>query len=233
MALMADIAAQYRNLRAQVCAAAKKVGREPGRIRLLAASKSQPSESIRAALNAGVTLIGENYVQEADDKKRTIFQPAEWHMIGHLQRNKVKAAVELFDLIETLDSAALARALEKEGEKRKKIVRTFVEVNLAGEKSKSGLAPDELGTLLKEIATLPHVRVEGLMTVPPVQKTSEDVRIYFRALRELREAFRGSQLPNVQLEELSMGMSEDFAVAVEEGATIVRIGTALFGPRTQ
>ena len=140
-------------------------------------------------------------------------------------------AVELFDVIQTLDSAALARALNAEGERRGKIIRTFIEVNLAGEESKSGVAPDQLERFLDEIAGLRHLAVEGLMTVPPMQKDPEAGRPYFRALRELRDKFTAAGLPNVRLHELSMGMSEDFAVAIQEGATIVRIGTALFGPR--
>lgn len=231
MALMSDIAALYRNLLNRIDAAARKAGRDGNAIRFLAASKSQSSDVLRAAIAAGVRLIGENYVQEAQAKKQAISAPAEWHMIGHLQRNKAKAAVELFDVIETLDSVGLARALDREGERRGKTVRTLIEVNLAGEQSKSGVGPDQLKRLLDEIGSLRHLAVEGLMTVPPLQRDPEAARTYFRALRELRDKFRAAGMSNVRLEELSMGMSEDFAVAIEEGATIVRIGTALFGPR--
>jgi PLP dependent protein len=230
---MADIAAQYRNLVARIDEAAARAGRDAREVRLLAAAKSQSVEALRAAISAGVMLIGENYVQEAAEKKRAIAAPVEWHMIGHLQRNKVKAAVELFDVIETLDSAALARVLDKEGEKRGKTVRTFVEVNLAGEQSKSGVAPDGLARFLDEIGKLAHVTVEGLMTVPPIQEHAKNIRGYFCALWELREKFRDAAPANIRLKELSMGMSEDFPVAIEEGATIVRIGTALFGPRAR
>jgi PLP dependent protein len=230
---MADVAAQYRDLIARIAEAAARAGRDAREVRLLAAAKSQSIEAMRAAMNAGVTLVGENYVQEAGEKKRAIAAPLEWHMIGHLQRNKVKAAVELFDVIQTLDSAALARALDKEGEKRGKLVRTFVEVNLAGEQSKSGVAPGGLAPLLDEIGKLSHVVVEGLMTVPPMQEQDKNARGHFCALRELREKFRGTAPANIRLTELSMGMSEDFPIAIEEGATIVRIGTALFGPRSK
>ena len=230
---MADVAAQYRNLIARIGESAARAGRDPREVRLLAAAKSQSVEAMRAAMNAGVTLIGENYVQEAGEKKRAIAAPVEWHMIGHLQRNKVKAAVELFDVIQTLDSAALARLLDKEGEKRGQTVRTFVEVNLAGEQSKSGVAPDGLAPLLDQIGKLSHVRVEGLMTVPPMREHAQNARGYFCALRDLREKFRAAAPANIRLTELSMGMSEDFSVAIEEGATIVRIGTALFGPRSK
>lgn len=233
MALMTDIAAQYRTLVARICEAAEQSGRNPDTVRLLAASKSQSSAAIRTAMAAGVVLIGENYVQEAQEKKAAISDAAEWHMIGHLQRNKVKAAVELFDVIETLDTVALARALNKEAERRGKTIRALIEVNLAGEESKSGIAPDQLGPLIEELGQFSHVAVEGLMTVPPMQQHSENSRAYFRALRELREKFREGAPVNVSLKELSMGMSEDFMIAIEEGATIVRIGTALFGPRSQ
>jgi pyridoxal phosphate enzyme (YggS family) len=230
---MADVAAQYRTLISRMSEAAVKARRDPREIRLLAAAKSQTVEALRAAMATGVTLVGENYVQEAQEKKRAIAGSIEWHMIGHLQRNKVKSAVGLFDVIETLDSVELARALEKEGEKRGKIVRTFVEINLAGEKSKSGVAPDQLALLLEQIGELAHVVVEGLMTVPPMQEHAESVRGYFRRLRELRDKYRAAAPANIRLNELSMGMSDDFPVAIEEGATIVRIGTALFGPRSK
>lgn len=152
-------------------------------------------------------------------------------MIGHLQRNKAKMAVDLFDVVESLDNLALARELDKEGKKRGKIVRTFIEVNLAGEESKTGVARSQLTALLDGIAELPNLCVEGLMTVPPFRENSEEVRPFFRELRELSEKLRAQKIANVHPTELSMGMTHDFSVAIEEGATIVRIGTALFGPR--
>jgi pyridoxal phosphate enzyme (YggS family) len=178
-----------------------------------------------------VTLIGENYVQEAADKKRLISESIEWHMIGHLQRNKVKMAMELFDVIESLDNLALARDLDKEGAKRGKTICALVEVNLGGEESKSGIAKDQLSPMLVEMGKLAYLRVEGLMTVPPFRENLEEVRPFFRALRELRDQLNELRLPNIELTELSMGMTHDYTVAIEEGATIVRIGTALFGPR--
>ena len=176
-------------------------------------------------------MFGENYVQEAKTKREAIREPAEWHMIGHLQRNKVKAALDLFDLIESLDSAALARELDKEAKKSGRKARTFVEVNLGGEESKSGIAREQLRPLLEEVGSLSHLSVEGLMTVPPFREDPEEVRPYFRTLRELQLELRELKMPNVELKELSMGMTHDYPVAIEEGATIVRIGTALFGPR--
>jgi pyridoxal phosphate enzyme (YggS family) len=152
-------------------------------------------------------------------------------MIGHLQRNKARAAVEIFDMIQSLDSIALARELNKEASKRNKVVRVLVEVNLAGEESKSGIAKDRVEELLGAASELAHLRVEGLMAVPPFRENPEDVRPYFQKLRELRERLREPRVANVDLKELSMGMTHDYTVAVEEGATIVRVGTALFGPR--
>ena len=230
---MTDVAASCQKILARINDAALKCGRNPRSIKLLAAAKSQSVEAIRAAIAAGVTLIGENYVQEAADKKRLISESIEWHMIGHLQRNKAKLAVELFDMIESLDNLALARDLDKEGAKRGKTIRAFVEVNLGGEESKSGIAKDQLSPMLVEMGKLAHLRVEGLMTVPPFRENLEEVRPFFRELRELRDSLADLHLPNVQLKELSMGMTHDYTVAIEEGATIVRIGTALFGPRSK
>jgi hypothetical protein len=229
---MVDVGANHRNLIRCINEAAAKVGRHAREIKLLAAAKSQNVDAIRAAITAGVSLIGENYVQEAKGKMEVISDPVEWHMIGHLQRNKAKVAVELFDVIESLDSATLARELDKEGAKRGKRVRTLIEVNLAGEESKSGIAKQQVRSLLEEAGRLAHITVEGLMTVPPFRENPEDARRYFRELAELRAKLGDLGLPNVALKELSMGMTHDYPIAIEEGATIVRIGTALFGPRS-
>jgi PLP dependent protein len=228
---MIDVAANHRRIMERISEVAARTGRDAASIRLLAAAKSQDVELIRAAIVAGVSLIGENYVQEAMAMKARIPEPAEWHMIGHLQRNKARNAVGLFDLIESLDSIALARELDKEGRKAGKRVRTFIEVNLAGEESKTGIAGNQVFLLLQEAAKLANLTVEGLMTVPPFRENPEDVRPYFRELRELLCRMQERRLPNMDLKELSMGMSQDYEVAIEEGATIVRIGTALFGPR--
>ncbi len=228
---MADVASNYRQILERISEVAGKCGRHPREVKVLGAAKSQSVESIRAAIAAGISLIGENYVQEAQEKKAQIAAVIEWHMIGHLQRNKAKVAVEIFDLIETLDSVALARELEKQGTRIDKKIRALVEVNLAGEQSKSGIARAELASLLDAVAKLDHVAVEGLMTVPPFREAPEESRPYFCELRELRDKFNAQRLPHVDLQELSMGMTHDYPVAIEEGATIVRIGTGLFGPR--
>lgn len=228
---MADVPINYRNILERIGEAAVKAQRKPEDVKLLGAAKSQSIDLVQAAVACGVRLIGENYVQEAKHKIAAIAQPIEWHMIGHLQRNKAKAAVELFDVIESLDSLALARELDKEGAKHGKIVRTLIEVNLGGEQSKSGLTKNQVRGLLEEAAKLSHLAIEGLMTVPPFQENPEDARRYFRELCELRAVLSELHRPNVDLKELSMGMTHDYVIAIEEGATIVRIGTALFGPR--
>jgi pyridoxal phosphate enzyme (YggS family) len=229
---MVDIGSNYQAVVKRIAVSAAKAGRDAQEIRLLAASKSQSVVAIRAALSAGATLIGENYVKEAEEKKAQLNDGnVEWHMIGHLQRNKAKLAVDLFEVVESLDNLALAQELDKAAGKRGKIVRVFIEVNLAGEENKTGIAKADVGGLLEGIAGLGHIRAEGLMTVPPYREKPEEARRYFRELRELRNALNSRRLPNVQLQELSMGMSHDFTIAIEEGATIVRVGTALFGPR--
>ena len=228
---MANVAANYQAILSRIAEAAIRSNRNPQEIRLLGAAKSQSIEAIRAAVAAGVTLIGENYVQEAQGKKRAMAQTIEWHMIGHLQRNKAKLAVELFEVIESVDSFELAREIDKEGRKKGKTVRVFLEVNLAGEESKSGLAKEKVLHLLRAIGELPHLKIEGLMALPPFKKNPEKIHPYFRQLRELQLRLQQESFPNVYLKELSMGMTHDYMVAVEEGATIVRIGTALFGPR--
>jgi pyridoxal phosphate enzyme (YggS family) len=228
---MVDVAGNYHKILDRISEIAGKCGRHPREVKVLGAAKSQSVGLIRQAIATGVTLIGENYVQEAQEKKAQITQSVEWHMIGHLQRNKAKAAAELFDVIESLDSVALARELEKQGKRIGKKIRAFAEVNLAGEESKSGIAKDDLASLMEAIATLDHVVVEGLMTVPPFRDEPEESRPYFRELRELKDKFNVQRIPHVDLHELSMGMTHDYPVAIEEGATIVRIGTALFGPR--
>lgn len=228
---MIDVAANYRKVLDSIADATAKSRRAAGQVKLLAATKSQSIELIRAAVDAGITLIGENYVREAAGKKPRIDEAIEWHMIGHLQRNKVKAAVDLFDVFESLDNLPLARELDKEGQKRNKVIRVFVEVNLGGEESKTGVNESEAASLVQQVASLSHLRVEGFMSVPPYREDPEEVRPYFRKLRLLREKLGEIRSPCLELRELSMGMSHDYKVAIEEGASIVRIGTALFGAR--
>jgi len=211
--------------------AAERVGRDPADIRLVAVTKTVDVERLRQAVVAGQTLFGENYVQEAKTKIASLGPGLTWHFIGHLQSNKAKAAVELFDLIHSVDRASLAQALDQAAARQDKIQDILLQVNLAGEESKSGTAPEHAEDLLREISNMPHLRVMGLMTMPPWFDDPERVRPYFRALRELRDRLRGLHLAD--LPELSMGMTGDFEAAVSEGATLVRIGTAIFGQRSR
>lgn len=228
---MADIAANYIRIREQVTEAARRCGRPPNAVTIVCAAKTKGPDAVRKALTAGATDIGENYVQEAQSKIDQISLPARWHLIGHLQRNKAKLAVRLFTLIHSLDSVPLARELHRQGEKQGKIVRTLLEVNLGGETTKSGVALEQVEPLLEAITAFSHIRVEGFMTVPPPGPTAEAVRPYFRSLAQLRDRHTRFRTENIQLHELSMGMTDDFHVAIEEGATIVRIGRAIFGER--
>ncbi len=211
--------------------AARGAGRDPAEIRLVAVSKTVDLDRLKAAVDAGQNLFGENYVQEAKAKITALAPGLIWHFIGHLQSNKAKVAVELFDLIHSVDRLSLAQALEQAAGRQGKVQDILLQVNLAGEESKSGTTPENAQVLLGEISKMPHLRVLGLMTMPPWFDDPERVRPYFRALRELRDRLRHLQLVEGDLPELSMGMTGDFEVAVAEGATLVRIGTAIFGRR--
>jgi pyridoxal phosphate enzyme (YggS family) len=212
--------------------AAQKCGRDPGAIRLVAACKKVPEQKIRTAVRAGVTLLGESYIQEAKDKIHALPGiQAKWHFIGHLQTNKAKTAVALFDLIHTVDSLRLALALNDAASKINKIQNILVQVNIAGEKTKSGVDPQNLLRLIENIAQLDHVAVKGLMTLPPYSDNAEYARPYFKSLYMLSRRTAAAAVPGVQMDELSMGMSQDYLIAVEEGATLVRIGTFIFGER--
>jgi len=228
---MIDVAANYARIRERVAEAAHRCGRPPESITIVCAAKSKGPAAVQAALAAGATDIGENYVQEAQQKMAQIHSPARWHLIGHLQRNKAKIAVQLFTLIHSLDSVALAQELHRQGEKHQKTVRTLIEVNLGGETTKSGITLERIEPLLEAVSALSHVQVEGFMTIPPPGSTAEAARPYFRALAELRDRYARFQTANIRFDALSMGMTDDFEVAIEAGATIVRIGRAIFGER--
>jgi pyridoxal phosphate enzyme (YggS family) len=223
------IVQRLEDVRAAIAAAAHRSRRDPGAVRLVAVSKTVDLERLRAAIAAGHNLFGENYLQEARDKIAALGRQVSWHLVGHLQSNKARGAVELFDLIHAVDRLKLARALSDAAARQGKVQDVLIQVNQAGEATKSGVEPSAALALLQEIARLPHLRVLGLMTMPPWFPDPEAARPYFRALRELRNHLRG--LTGLPLTELSMGMSGDFAVAVEEGATLVRVGTAIFGTR--
>ena len=226
------IALNLASIQERISKAALRAGRDPAGIRLVAVSKTVSTENIEGAIAAGVTILGENYVQEARDKVARIRQPVAWHFIGHLQSNKAKYAVDLFSMVHSVDRLSLAEALDQEAHKRSKILPVLIQVNISGEESKSGINPQGTLQLLERIAALQHLSVQGLMTMPPWFEDPEDARPHFNALRKLREELANKKIYGVSLQELSMGMSGDFEVAIEEGATLVRIGTALFGPRS-
>ena len=228
---MMNIAANYTRIRTHVAEVALRCGRRPEEITIVCAAKTKGPEAVRAVLAAGATDIGENYVQEARGKITLVPEHARWHLIGHLQRNKVKEAIRLFALLHSLDSVALARELQRQAEKLGTTVRTLIEINLGGEHSKSGITREQVEHLLAAVTVFPAVRVEGFMTIPPPGPTAEASRPYFRTLARLRQQYSRHHTPNIVLRELSMGMTDDYAVAIEEGATIVRIGRAIFGER--
>ncbi len=224
------ITGRVKIVREEINKACDKCGRSPEEITLVAVTKTVDQERIRAAIVAGLRVFGENYIQEAREKIPSIAEPVEWHFIGHLQRNKAKYAVRLFDVVETVDNVKLAGELQKRAEAIKRIQPVLVQVNVSGEETKSGITPEELPDLLKFIGRSSSLEFRGLMTMPPYFADPELARPYFRKLRELRDKM-AERFPSLIFKELSMGMSGDFAVAIEEGATIVRIGTAIFGER--
>jgi pyridoxal phosphate enzyme (YggS family) len=215
-------------VREKIHAAAVRTGREPSSVTLVAVSKTVRVEAIRQAIEAGITVLGENRVQEARDKIAALSDRVTWHLVGHLQTNKARPAVRLFEMIHSLDSVRLAQELDKHGGQAGKTVRCLVEVNLGGEEQKSGTTEEGVRALLEAAAQLVHLRIEGLMAMPPWLPDPEQVRPFFRRLRILRDKLEAE---GYRLPELSMGMTHDFDVAIEEGATLVRIGTAIFGPR--
>ncbi len=206
--------------------AARKVGRNSDKIKLVAVSKTHPNEILRAAIEAGAKVFGENKVQEAEGKIEEIGREnAEWHLIGHLQKNKARRAVQLFDVIQTLDSVSLAERLERIcKEQKRESLSVLAQIDLANEATKNGISEKNLPSLVKFLQTCECLKFDGLMIIPPYFEDAEKVRPFFRRLREIRDDI----LPNG---ELSMGMSHDFQVAIEEGATLVRVGTAIFGER--
>ena len=226
-----SIADNFKTVLARIIAAAQRADRDPAAVKLVVVTKTVSPERIREAIAAGATILGENRVQEAKEKIEALGQIASWRLIGHLQTNKAKYAVRLFDLIHSVDSLDLAKEIDKQAAKIGKIQNVLVEVSIAGEAAKAGVAIDAAGSLLREAAKLKHISIKGLMTIPPFLDDPEKVRPYFRKLRELSESIAKENIPGVSMRELSMGMSGDFEVAIEEGATMVRVGTAIFGER--
>jgi PLP dependent protein len=219
-------------VRERMAQAARRCGRDPADVALVAVSKTHPAEMVRQAWAAGVTTVGENYIQEAREKISALADCAlSWHFIGHLQSNKAKIAVGLFDLIHGVDTLKLAREIDKQAAKIGKTQALLIQVNISGEDTKSGTTEASAVALVREAARLEHIKIRGLMTMPPFFDQPERARPYFAALRRLRDRIRTEAIAGVDMSELSMGMTGDFEVAIAEGATLVRIGTAIFGPR--
>jgi len=226
-----DFKKRLENVRDRINQAAFKCGRDPESIHLVAVSKTISANRVREAIMAGVTTLGENYVQEARNKFNVLGTfPVSWHFIGHLQSNKAKYAVRLFDLIHSVDTHKLAHELNKQANKVNKIQDVLIQINISKEPSKSGSDIQNAANLIKDIVLLENLSVKGLMAMPPFFNNPEKARPYFTALRVLRDQIQ-KVFPGVVLNELSMGMTGDFEVAIEEGATLVRIGTAIFGER--
>lgn len=219
----------YSDLCAGIRQAAEKAGRDPGSVRLLAVSKKVPAERLRILWGLGHRLYGENRVQEARVKIPDMPAGGEWHFIGGLQTNKAKEAVEWFDVIESVDRVELAQELQKRAETAGKNLKVLLEINVGGEAAKHGAKPEQAEQLLRTVNGLSRLEVRGLMAIPPFREEPEQARLFFRKLREIRDSLE--QVCGAGLPDLSMGMSHDFPVAIAEGATLVRIGTALFGPR--
>jgi pyridoxal phosphate enzyme (YggS family) len=204
----------------------------PGGVELVAAAKDRTAEEVLQAVEAGINIVGENYVQEAEKIYSVIGNRARWHMIGHLQKNKVKKAVTLFDMIETVDSVDLAREIDKRCAQTGKVMLVLVEVNSGREKQKSGVLPENVEQLIRAISSLPNIKVMGLMTMGPRFGNPEDSRPYFVITREIFDRIKGLQLPDVEMRYLSMGMTNSYHIALEEEANMVRIGTKIFGQRS-
>jgi len=232
-----SIADNIQHVHEQIAAAAQRAGRPADSITLMAVSKTFPADAIREAYAAGLRVFGENRVQEFAEKAGSVrdLADARFHLIGHLQSNKANKAAELFDAVDSIDSLKLAEKLNAAAAAQGKRLAVLLEVNVGGESAKSGLAAgsQEIEVMLQAAQHLASLELRGLMTVPPFTDDPEGARPYFRQLRELRDRLTARNFPSVQLDELSMGMSHDFAVAIEEGSTCVRVGTAIFGARAK
>ena len=226
---MTSVADNLERVREEIADAAAKSGRSTSQIWLVAITKTHPAEKVREAIQAGQTLFGESRVQEARLKIPELPSAMRWHFVGHLQKNKVRQALPLFEMIHSVDSLALAQDINRIAEEEGLYPRVLLEVNVAGEGSKFGFAPDDLREQMEALLALPRLSIEGLMCIPPQAVESEDSRKFFVEVRELRDSLEKEF--NVNLPQLSMGMTQDFPIGIEEGATLVRVGTAIFGER--
>lgn len=226
-----EIAQNLKNVQENVTKACERVHRNPSEVTICAVSKLKSVQDIQAAMTAGQKLFGENYVQEIREKYEELGDTCEWHMIGHLQRNKVKYIADKVKMIHSVDSWELAQQIEKEAAKHDLVIDVLLEVNVAKEESKWGFSAEDVLDAAEKIGLLPHVRVRGLMTSAPYTENAETNRIYFRELHALYEELQHAGFKGVQADTLSMGMTGDYVVAVEEGATMIRVGTGIFGER--
>lgn len=223
-----------KTIRSRVASACRRAGRSPEDVTLIAVAKTFSAEMVREAVRAGVTDIGENYVQELLPKREALAgEPIRWHFIGHLQSNKVRALVPFVEMIHAVDRLSLAEEINRRAAAVGRVLELLVEVNTTGEQSKFGVRPEQTAALVRSLAGFDHLRIAGLMTIGPFLPDPEGSRPMFRTLRLLREEIASSGQANATMHHLSMGMTGDFEVAIEEGATLLRIGTAIFGPRTK
>ena len=228
---MASIQENLSRIQDRIAEAAARTGRDPSSIALVAVSKTKPVSLIVEAIDAGITDIGENRVQEAQSKYPQIDRSVKWHLVGHLQRNKVKQVLQIFDLIHSVDSSRLLAEIDRRSAESNRTTEVLIQVNTSAEPSKFGLEPDQTLNFIESAYPYTHVRIKGLMTIGAFLPDPEAVRPMFVLLRQLREKIIAQQFPNVEMDYLSMGMTNDFEVAVEEGANLIRIGTAIFGER--
>jgi pyridoxal phosphate enzyme (YggS family) len=227
-----SVAQNVAQVQERIRQAARRAGRDPAAVRLVAAAKTVDTARLRAAIAAGVTIVGENYLQEARRKIGQIGRDAvEWHLIGTLQRNKVRYVFDLFDMLHAVDRFDLAEEIQRRGERLGRRMPVLLEVNVGGEASKSGFSPQTLRQSMEKLASYTHLQVRGLMTIPPPTATPEEARPFYQEVRALQEYVVRQGIAGLECAELSMGMTADFEVAIEEGATLVRVGTAIFGPR--
>lgn len=229
---VSSVKENIRAVREHIRNAALRAGRNPADIKLMGVTKTVDDDRIIEAIEAGIDIIGENYVQEGKRKIEKMGKSVEWHMIGHLQTNKAKYVVRIFDMVHSVDRLKLATEINRRSAAQGVTTRILIEVNVSGEESKSGIPRDRAVDLVRDVAVLDNLSIQGLMTMPPWFDDPEDARPYFVALRELRDRIARENIPNVAMNELSMGMSGDYKVAVEEGATIIRVGRFIFGERT-
>jgi pyridoxal phosphate enzyme (YggS family) len=228
---MTSIAENLERVRKQIASAAAKSGRSPDEVKLIAITKTHPAEKVREAVEAGQTLFGESRVQEARAKIPELSSNIRWHFVGHLQKNKVRPALPLFEMIHSVDSLALAQDINRIAEEEGLYPKVLLEVNVAGEGTKFGFTPDDLREQMEVLLALPRLSIEGLMCIPPLAVESEDSRKFFVQVRELRDSLEKEF--NMKLPQLSMGMTQDFPIGIQEGATLVRVGTAIFGERSK